>query len=285
MICLKTFPICTDFNEISAYSENAPRCSAYFETGPNNVYINPIFRDMFFLYGHGLDMKKEDKGPVGRSPGKRKEKANLLKGVRRPNRRSIRLPGYDYSRAGAYFVTICVKDRKCLFGDIVERKMEVNDAGRMVDKWYRELENKFPNIKCDKYTIMPNHFHAIIQIAVGADLCVCPNGNGAGYPIDENTAGEHIGSPLHGVIQWFKTMATNEYIRGIKQHGWPPFAGKLWQRNYYEHIIRNENEMARIREYVTNNPDQWATDRENPLAKPIHTHHHHNAVNGKTGMK
>jgi REP element-mobilizing transposase RayT len=73
---------------------------------------------------------------------------------------------------GAYFVTICTQDRRCLFGDIVEREMEVNDAGRMVDKWCRELENRFPNIKCDKYTIMPNHFHAIIQNAVGADLCV-----------------------------------------------------------------------------------------------------------------
>ena len=236
-------------------------------------------------------MKKGGKRSIGRSPGEGKGirgNAGSQQGARRPNRRSIRLPGYDYSQAGAYFVTICTKDRECLFGDIVNREMSLNDAGRMADKWYGELENKFTDIKCDKYIIMPNHFHAIIQNVgadpVGADLCVCPNGNRVGTTMGENVvgkrvagenvagenvagenvAGEHIGSPLQEVIQWFKTMTTNEYMRGVKQHGWPPFPGKLWQRNYYEHIIRNENEMAPIREYIMNNPAQWATDRENP---------------------
>ena len=94
----------------------------------------------------------------------------------RPNRRSIRLQGYDYSRCGAYFVSICTKDRKCLCGDIENQEMALNDAGRTVDKWYVELENKFKDIRCDEYMIMPNHFHAIIQNIghVGADLCVCP---------------------------------------------------------------------------------------------------------------
>jgi|GEM_PF-1257733 len=98
---------------------------------------------------------------------------------------------------------------------------------------------------------------------VGADLCVCPD-NYRGGPTTEKTipekrvrgehaAGEHTGSPLPRVIQWFKTMTTNEYIRGVKQHGWALFPGKLWQRNYYEHIIRNENEMTRIREYIMTN--------------------------------
>ena len=95
----------------------------------------------------------------------------------RPKRRSIRLRGYDYSQTGSYFVSICTKDRKCLFGDIENQEMALNDAGRMVDKWYVELENKFQDIRCDKYIIMPNHFHAIIQNIgpVGADLCVCPD--------------------------------------------------------------------------------------------------------------
>jgi hypothetical protein len=112
------------------------------------------------------------------------------------------------------------------------------------------------------------------------DLCVCP-GDSRGGPatekiipgkrmVDKHATGEHTGSPLHRVIQWFKTMTTNEYIRGVKQNGWPSFPGKLWQRNYYEHIIRNENEMARIREYITNNPAQWALDRENPSVKINH---------------
>jgi putative transposase len=112
---------------------------------------------------------------------------------------------------------------------------------------------------------MPNHSHVIItkigKAPVGADLRVCPNDNR-----QECTSGEHTGSPLHRVIQWFKTMTTNEYIRGVKQHGWTPIPSKLWQRNYYEHIVRNEKELARIREYIRNNPAHWDTDKENPFA-------------------
>jgi len=95
---------------------------------------------------------------------------------------------------------------------------------------------------------MPNHIHGIIAIEetnVGADLRVCPNNKG-----------EHIGSPLHRIIQWFKTMTTNEYIRWVKKGGLPPFRGKLWQRNYYEHIIRNEDELTLIHEYVMSNPER-----------------------------
>ena len=190
----------------------------------------------------------------------------------RPKRRSIRLRGYDYSRSGAYFVSICTKDRKCWFGDIENQEMALNNAGRMVDKWYLELENKFQDIRCGEYIIMPNHFHAIIQnTGVGADLCVCPD-DYQGRPTTEKTipekrvTGEHTGSPLHRVIQWFKTMTTNEYIRGVKQQGWEPFHDKLWQRNYYEHIVRNEKEFSRIREYIRNNPANWDTDRDNPSA-------------------
>jgi REP element-mobilizing transposase RayT len=182
----------------------------------------------------------------------------------RPKRRSIRLRGYDYSRSGAYFVSICTKDRTCLFGDIDNQQMALNDAGRMVEKWYVQLENKFEDIRCDEYIIMPNHFHAIIQNTgpVGADLCVCPYDSRHG-----RTSGEHTGSPLQRVIQWFKTMTTNEYIRGVKQYRRVPFPGRLWQRNYYEHIVRNENEMSRIRKYIRNNPAQWDTDKDNPFVE------------------
>jgi putative transposase len=69
---------------------------------------------------------------------------------------------------------------------------------------------------------------------------------------------------LGDIVGWFKTMTTNEYIRGVKQHGWPPFRGKVWQRNYYEHVIRNPRALERIRAYIQNNPAQWALDRENP---------------------
>jgi len=81
------------------------------------------------------------------------------------NRRSIRLKGYDYSQAGLYFITICVKNRACLYGDIVDGKMNLNDAGKMVGKWYDELENKYPDKKCHEMVVMPNHFHCIIENA------------------------------------------------------------------------------------------------------------------------
>jgi len=111
---------------------------------------------------------------------------------------------------------------------------------------------------------MPNHCHAIIiNTGVGADLRVCPNGYRHG-----RTSGEHTGSPLHRVIQWFKTMTTNEYICGVRRQGWAPFHGKLWQRNYYEHIVRNEKEFTRIQEYIRNNPENWDMDRDNPLLRP-----------------
>lgn len=174
------------------------------------------------------------------------------------HRRSIRLRGYDYLQSGTYFVTICTQNRVCMFGEIVDGKMRLNNAGRMVEKWYQELVNKFLDIRCDEYIVMPNHFHGVI-VNVGADLRVCPgNKPGAHEP------GAHIGAPLQVVVQWFKTMTTNEYIRGVKQHDWPRFDGKLWQRNYYEHIIRNENELNRIRQYIIDNPTKWDHDHENP---------------------
>ena len=99
------------------------------------------------------------------------------------------------------------------------------------------------------------------EIAVGADLCVCPDNTTTG----NTTKGEHTGSPLHCVVQWFKTMTTNEYIRGVKTNGWRRFDKKLWQRNYWEHIIRNENEYQRIAEYMINNPIKWNMDKLNDV--------------------
>ncbi len=173
------------------------------------------------------------------------------------HRRSIRLAGYDYAQVGAYFVTICSQDRACLFGEVVAGDMRLNDAGQMIEKWWLELNHKFPTIETDVYVVMPNHFHGIAITAenVGADLCVGPGIQGA-----------HIGAPLPTVVQWFKTMTTNEYIRGVKKFGWLPFRSYLWQRNYYEHIIRDEISLNCIRQYIIDNPAQWSFDRENPMA-------------------
>ena len=153
--------------------------------------------------------------------------------------------------------------------------MILSDAGIMIEKWYVALEEKYPNIRCDKNIIMPNHIHMIVQIVqmnVGADRRVCPydvcdtplSGESDYHASEE---GKHIGLPLHRMIQWFKTMTTNEYIMDVKQIGWKPFEQRLWQRNYYDHIIRNEMELNRIREYIRSNPTNWGTDRENPIIK------------------
>jgi putative transposase len=186
------------------------------------------------------------------------------------HRKSIRLKGYNYSNEGLYFITICCKDNLCLFGKIMDSEMKLNDAGRMIAKWYKELEHKFPEIKCLESIVMPNHFHCIIEI-VGADLRVCPNEiadlsdcpnkNTTLDVKNKNIEGEHIGSPLHRVVQWFKTMSTNEYIRGVKTLGWQTFNGKLWQRNYFEHIIRNESSYQKISNYINNNPSKWEEDK------------------------
>jgi len=126
------------------------------------------------------------------------------------HRRSIRLKGYDYSRAGAYFVTICMYQRECLFGAVVDGVIRANEAGLMVGRWWLELARKFPALQTDTYVIMPNHVHGIIVISdpdtddpVGADLRVCPNGgrNQQGEHADQrgehaDQQGEHAGSPL-----------------------------------------------------------------------------------------
>lgn len=181
------------------------------------------------------------------------------------HRRSIRLKGYDYSQAGLYFITICTQDRACLFGDIrrgeptCSPEMVLNDAGMMIEKWYAELENKFPGIRCHEMITMPNHFHCIIEIVgavmgtdVEADRRVRPGNMGEGG---------HADPPLSAIVQWFKTMTTNEYIRGVKTLNWTPFHGKLWQRNYWEHIIRNEQSLLTIAEYILNNPKSWENDK------------------------
>ena len=128
----------------------------------------------------------------------------------------------------------------------------------MIETWWMELPQKFSTIDTDVSVVMPNHFHGIVAI-VGAALCGRPES-------DQRPQGHpHRGAPTLGnIIDWFKTMTTNEYIRGVKRNQWQPFPGKLWQRNYYEHVIRNKNELNSIREYILNNPASWADDEENP---------------------
>jgi REP element-mobilizing transposase RayT len=176
------------------------------------------------------------------------------------HRRSIRLKDYDYSNAGLYFITICVQDRKCLFGKIIYDEMILNDAGKMIDNWWQKIPEKFPDILLDDYVIMPNHFHAIVE-NVGVDLYVRPEAfvpEGLGQTQGSAPTGETF---LYSIVQWFKTMTTNEYIRNVKELGWEPFDKKIWQRNYHEHIIRDQKSYLKISEYIRTNPLRWQEDQ------------------------
>ena len=192
--------------------------------------------------------------------------------VTQKRRKSNRLEGYDYSRAGCYFVTVCAQDRQCLFGEVVEDGMVLNEAGKMAARWWGETENKFPHVELDEYVVMPNHIHGIVLI-VGADLRVRPqleDSKSNGHKQlehqrqEENQQGGHAGPPLQEIIQWFKTMTTNGYINDVKYGRFPPFEKRIWQRSFYDHVIRDDDDLNRVREYIQNNPLRWALDEENP---------------------
>ena len=148
-------------------------------------------------------------------------------------RRSMRMSGYDYSSAGAYFVTVCAHHRRLLFEPLPVRDM--------IERWWLELPTKFAAVELDAYVIMPNHLHGILAI------------------IDD--VNHKVALPT--ILQWFKTMTTNEYIRGVKQQGWQPFEGHLWQPSYWDHIVRDEADMWRLREYIRANPLHWEKDSLN----------------------
>ncbi len=164
-------------------------------------------------------------------------------------RQSIRLRDFDYASAGAYFVTVVTQGRENMFGDVVDGAMVENDVGRMVTGWWRRLAERFC-VDTDAYVLMPNHTHGVIFINdVGAGQCACPKQPGRPH---------WVAPTLGDVVGWFKTMTTNESIRtaGMSR------PGKLWQRNYWERVIRDESELNRVRQYITDNPRHWGTDPE-----------------------
>ncbi len=171
-----------------------------------------------------------------------------------PNRRSIRLQKYDYTHTGAYFVTICTQNQKRLFGDVSDKHMTLNNAGRMVQMIWNELPEKYHGVETDAFQIMPNHVHGVV-VLVGA--------NGQPRGTNGQPRGVAPTMSLPDVVHRFKSMTTKRYTDAVKTAAWPPFPGRLWQRNYYERIIRNENELNRIRKYITGNPVTRDTDREN----------------------
>ena len=176
------------------------------------------------------------------------------------HRRSLRLQGYDYTRAGAYFITICIQHRECLFGEMINDQMHLNQPGRMILSIWDELPQHYAGVDIDAFVIMPNHIHGIIVL------------------IDSNARPQEVLQPtkkgqpqrvaptmsLSDVVHRFKSLATTRYRQGVISKDWQPFPGKLWQRNYYERVIRSEKELHQIREYIAANPIRWAEDENNP---------------------
>ena len=156
-----------------------------------------------------------------------------------PQRKRMRLQGYDYALPGNYFVTIVTHERACLFGDVVSGEMQLNDAGRMVESSYLKLGQDYDGIDCLDYVIMPNHLHFIIRL------------------LSDNHS-------LPEIIKRLKSKTTINYIHGVREQGWSAFDKHLWQPNYYDHIIRNERVFNLIRGYIFQNPERWYYDKINP---------------------
>ncbi|MBA4369458.1 MAG: transposase [Desulfobacterium sp.] len=186
------------------------------------------------------------------------------------HRRSIRLKNYDYSCAGLYFITICTQNRLCLFGEIRNDEIIFNHAGKMVKKAWDDIPTYYQGFDVHELIVMPNHIHGIIQILsnpdpVGAGPRACP------FPHISNTTRQprEEGQPrgvaptrsLPDIVHRFKTLTTKQYADGVANYGWPRFNKKLWQRNYFEHIIRDERSYFKISDYIVNNPVTWREDK------------------------
>ena len=185
---------------------------------------------------------------------------------RKHHRRSIRLKGYDYGSPGAYFVTICTQRHECVLDDPVVSGI-IEDVWNALPKW-------FPTIELDEFVVMPNHVHFIVWInrPVGAIPAVAPDkAVGAGSTGGSYEAAWTIPEPqkvnetptLGDVVGAFKSLVFKVYLEWVRDND-PTRRAKFWQRNYYEHIVRNERELQAIRQYIRNNPENWPADRDNP---------------------
>jgi putative transposase len=165
------------------------------------------------------------------------------------HRRSIRLKDYDYSQPGAYFITICTEGRNCLFGDVVNTWMKLNDYGQLVQSCWDDLPMHYPYLATDAFMIMPNHVHALMvlldDIHVGAGL----------RPAQDTPAKRHSIPEIVRALKSFSARRINELRRTQGM--------VVWQRDYYDHIVRDEGELRWIREYIVNNPAGWETDIDN----------------------
>ena len=186
-----------------------------------------------------------ERGVFGEEVG---EAVNASRDPEKHRRRSIRLRHHDYSRAGAYYITVCTDGRKLLFGEVIDDEVKLNELGRIAaEEWSKSAQVR-SEIELDAWVVMPNHVHGIVMIAgrERGDQPVAPTGG-----LRSRSLGALIGG--------FKSAATSR----INAMRCTPGAS-VWQRNYYEHVIRDESALNRIRQYIVDNPARWSEDPENP---------------------
>ena len=157
-----------------------------------------------------------------------------------PSRKEMRFTGFDYRAKGCYFITVVAHNHVCLFGHVEDGKMVLNDPGKMIDHLYHTVEDRFPQVVCMDSVVMPNHFHCVLYLDV------------------DNS------DSIYKVMDCFKSMTTNEYIKGVKEKGWKHFDGHLWQRNYWDDIIWNDRQLKFVQNYIALNPSRWNKDNINP---------------------
>lgn len=179
-------------------------------------------------------------------------------------RRSIRIPHFDYSQPGYYFVTICTEDREELFGTIRNGIICISDLGAILwNEWF-DLLQRFSSVELDSFIVMPNHIHGIIGI-VGAEFTPAQFNaeNKLNRQSTRDGADTRPAPTLGDIISTFKSLSFRRWRTFVIKNDIQNVALKFWQRNYFEHIIRNEQSLGRIREYIQNNPLKWELDIEN----------------------
>lgn len=177
-----------------------------------------------------------------------------------PQRKRLRYEGYDYRKMGAYFVTLCIEDGLPLLGRTECDTITLTDAGNMVTELWHALPDTFPNVKLDEFVVMPNHLHFIVWLT--ESLSQQTSAMNDEPNLSMNT--KKMNPSLSDVMQWFKSLTTAKYRHGVHTFGWPVFPGRLWQRGYYEHIVRSDDALHAIRRYIQGNPQRWNLDRYHP---------------------
>ena len=188
-------------------------------------------------------------------------------------RRPTRLPHFNYTEHGAYFVTICTRNRVCLFGEVVDGEIQLNNIGEVAHAMWEQIPTHFPQVETDAWVVMPNHVHGVIFIA-GSDTAVSPK-EGATTSVGMSPAvGATHASPLQrpsgppkcslGAIVGSYKSAVSRRVNELRRSRGAP----VWQRNYYDHVIRDAAALNHIRQYIAENPARWAEDPENPERQP-----------------